>query len=79
MVLSYFEQLESFQNPLLEKRYALDRERFKPVMDEFYALHGWDAESGWPTRERLSELGLKDVYEPMVEGASKAREKSADA
>ena len=79
MVLPYFEQLESFQNPLLEKRYALDRERFKPVMDEFYALHGWDAESGWPTRERLSELGLKDVYEPMVEGASKAREKSADA
>lgn len=41
-------------------------------MDEFYALHGWDIEGGWPTRERLRELGLEDVYEPMIEGAMRA-------
>ena len=72
MVLPYFEQTELYQSPFLEKRYALDRDQFKPVVDEFYALHGWDAERGWPTRERLRELGMEDVYEPMVAGASMA-------
>ena len=74
MVLPSFEYLENWQNPLLEERYALDRERFKPVMDEYYALRGWDVESGWPTQEHLAEVGLEDVYEPMIEGAAKARE-----
>ncbi len=70
MVLPYFEQTELYQSPFLEKRNALDREQFKPVVDEFYALHGWDAERGWPTRERLRELDMEDVYEPMVAGAA---------
>jgi aldehyde:ferredoxin oxidoreductase len=73
MVLPYFERTEPGQNPFLAERHALDREQFRPVMDEFYALHGWDPETGWPTRQRLGELGLEDVYEPMVEGASRAR------
>ena len=73
MVLPYFERRELYQSPFLDRRYALDREQFKPVMDEFYKLHGWDIERGWPTRERLRELGLADVYEPMLAGASKAR------
>jgi aldehyde:ferredoxin oxidoreductase len=71
MVLPYFEQTELYQSPFLEKRYGLDREQFKPVVDEFYRLHGWDAENGWPTREGLRELGLEDVYEPMIVGATK--------
>ena len=74
-VLPYFERLEAVQSPFLERRYGLDREQFKPVLDEFYALHGWDPQSGWPTRERLAELGMGDVYEPMVEGAAKAKER----
>ena len=68
-VLPYFERLESFQSPLLEQRYGLDREQFKPVLDEFYTLHGWDPETGWPTEETLEALGLYGVYEPMVAGA----------
>ena len=77
MVVPYFEETELYQSPFLEKRYGLDRERFKPVMDEFYALHGWDAENGWPTRERLRELDMEDVYVPMVEGAAKARSEAS--
>jgi len=73
MILPYFEQLEGYQNPLLERRYGLDREQFRPVADEFYGLKGWDTETGWPTEECLRGLGLSDVYEPMVEGAVKAR------
>jgi aldehyde:ferredoxin oxidoreductase len=77
MVLPYFEQLESYENPLLAERHRLDRERFKSVVDQFYALHGWDVKSGWPTRERLRELGIEQVYEPMVEGAVKAQDRLA--
>ena len=69
MVLSYFEQPEGYCNPLLGERHRLDREQFAPVVDEFYALHGWDTERGWPTPERLRELGIGDLYGPMIEGA----------
>jgi aldehyde:ferredoxin oxidoreductase len=74
MALPYFDQLESFPNPLQGgRRRRLDRERFRPVVDQFYALHGWDCQTGWPTAERLHELGLGDVHEPMVRGAAKVR------
>ena len=71
-VLPYFERTEPVRNPFLDQRYALDREQFKPVLDEFYTLHGWDIERGWPTQERLRQLGLADVYGPMLEGAERA-------
>jgi aldehyde:ferredoxin oxidoreductase len=75
LVLPSFEYRENWQNPHLDKRYALDREQFKPVMDEYYALRGWDVETGWPTQEHLQRVGLADVYEPMIEGAAKAKER----
>jgi aldehyde:ferredoxin oxidoreductase len=70
MVLSYFEQPELNPNLFLGRRYALDREQFKPVVDEFYRLHGWDSENGWPTREWLEELDLGDVHDSMVAGTA---------
>jgi hypothetical protein len=73
MLLPYFEDLDAYPSPYLGKRYGLDRQQFKPVLDEFYALHGWDPETGWPTQERLDELEMDDVYEPMVQGAAQAK------
>ena len=73
-VLPSFEYPENWQNPLLEKRYALDRAAFKPVADDYYRYLGWDVQTGWPTQPRLDELGLSDVYAPMVAGAGRARE-----
>jgi aldehyde:ferredoxin oxidoreductase len=73
MVLPYFEQPELYQNPFLERRHGLDREQFAPVIDEFYSLHGWDGERGWPTQEHLRELDLAHVYEPMIGGAVRVR------
>ena len=70
-VLPFFDRLESFQNPLLKERLGLDREQFKPVLDEFYTLHGWDPATGWPTEGTLESLGLTGVYEPMIAGAIK--------
>jgi aldehyde:ferredoxin oxidoreductase len=78
-LLPYFEATEAVQNPFLEERHGLDRQQFEPVLDEFYALHGWDVQNGWPTRERLDELDLEDVYTPMVEGATTAHERRREA
>jgi aldehyde:ferredoxin oxidoreductase len=72
-VLPYFEQVELYQSAYHQARYALDRCRFGPVIDAFYALHGWDRERGWPTQTRLEELGIPDLYEPMLQGAARAQ------
>jgi hypothetical protein len=79
MALSYFEQTEPCQSPFLETRHGLDRELFRPVMDESYTLHGWDSVCGWLSRERLHALSLQDLYEPMIVGASKAWESAGGA
>jgi aldehyde:ferredoxin oxidoreductase len=56
----------------LKDRYGLDRDQFKPVIDEFYSLHGWDVQTGQPTKQRLDELGLEGVHEQMTASAGKA-------
>ena len=76
-ILPYFERPEVDINPLLGERYGLDREQFAPVLSEFYGYHGWDG-NGRPTEEGLRQLGLSDVYGPMMEGATKAAKKRAD-
>ena len=74
LALPYFEQPELRPSPFLQTRYGLDCDQFRPVVDEFYALQGWDAERGWPRPDRLRQIGLDDVHGPMVEGASRAIE-----
>ena len=66
MVLPYFEQPEGFANPLLGARRGLDRARFAPVLSEFYALHGWDPETGQPTAEGMRALGMGDVLASLT-------------
>jgi aldehyde:ferredoxin oxidoreductase len=73
MVLPYFERTEPYQNPFQDRRHGLDREQFASVMDEFYGLHGWDVERAWPTRERLRELDLEDLYGLMMADATGGR------
>ena len=70
--LAAFEYEENWASPMLGRRYALDREQFLPVLDEYYGYLGWDPDTGWPTPERLAELGLDDVCGPMVSGAERA-------
>ena len=43
----------------------LDTARFARLLDEFYELRGWDKTTGRPTREKLEELGLKDVADEL--------------
>ena len=35
----------------------------EPMLDEYYQLRDWDRETGWPTPEKLRELGLEDALE----------------
>jgi aldehyde:ferredoxin oxidoreductase len=32
-----------------------------PMLHEYYALRGWDHSTGWPTAQKLRQLGLDDV------------------
>jgi len=33
----------------------------EPMLEEYYQLRGWDPETGWPTVEKLRQLGLEDA------------------
>ena len=35
----------------------------KPLLEKYYELRGWNAETGYPTREKLEELELSDLLE----------------
>ena len=74
MVLPSFQYLENWQSPALETRHALDTAAFRPQIDAYYALQGWDPSTGWPTPERLDDLGLPGIHEEMVAGAKAAKE-----
>ncbi len=72
-VIPAFEYQENWTSPMTGERHALDRAQFLPLLDEYYRLAGWDAATGWPTRERLEELQLGDVYDEMIAGAQAAK------
>lgn len=33
----------------------------EPMLDEYYRLRGWDPATGWPTAEKLRQLGLEEA------------------
>lgn len=43
----------------------IDRAKFEALKDRYYRLRGWDVDTGRPTREKLEELGLKDVADGL--------------
>jgi len=61
---SYFEQICPTGSALPE---PLDRDRFEGLKDRYYALRGWNVETGKPTREKLVALGMRDVFERLEE------------
>ncbi|MEW6356037.1 MAG: aldehyde ferredoxin oxidoreductase family protein [Planctomycetota bacterium] len=52
------------------KGMALDREKTNQMLRKHSELHGWDPETGVPTKETLADLGLKEVAE-RLEAAGK--------
>ncbi len=43
----------------------LERRRHREMLREYYRVHGYDPETGIPTRQRLSQLGLDDIAESL--------------
>jgi aldehyde:ferredoxin oxidoreductase len=48
------------------KGQVLNREKYEVMLDEYYALHGWD-KNGIPGKKKLIELGLPDVAKNLEE------------
>jgi aldehyde:ferredoxin oxidoreductase len=63
-IIPYFEAEDNFPGPSGMKE-SLDRGEFLRLVDEYYVLRGWDKETGWPRREKLLELGLRDFAEEL--------------
>ena len=53
----YFEEPTPIGLPRVKGR-TINREKFEKMLDEYYALHGWD-ENGVPTKETLQKLGIE--------------------
>jgi aldehyde:ferredoxin oxidoreductase len=51
----------------------LDREKFRAMLREFYALRGWDAKTGLPTKETLVKLGMEDLVKAAADLAGRGR------
>ena len=57
-----------FHKPIesgVHKGAVLEAETLEKMKDDYYALRGWDAETGTPTGETLKKLGLEDVARDM--------------
>jgi len=59
-IIPYFETAETFIGPS-GRLESLDRAQFLRLLNEYYALRGWDPRTGRPMREKLEALGLGDV------------------
>ncbi|MGE5482540.1 MAG: aldehyde ferredoxin oxidoreductase N-terminal domain-containing protein [Bacteroidota bacterium] len=44
---------------------CIDKEKFEEWKTQFYKAEGWDTATGWPTRETLEKLGLKEVADEL--------------
>lgn len=58
-----------YTEPLPEgpaKGAMLSRDTIKQVLDEYYELRGWDKETGLPTKQKLIELGLRDIANELL-------------
>jgi aldehyde:ferredoxin oxidoreductase len=44
---------------------TVDRQEFEKMKTEYYEHRGWDPATGYPTKTKLEELGMKDVAEDL--------------
>ncbi|HUV33853.1 MAG TPA: aldehyde ferredoxin oxidoreductase C-terminal domain-containing protein, partial [Candidatus Desulfaltia sp.] len=69
-----------FEAPILDGPQAgkkLDRSKFEKMKDEYYALRGWDPETGTQREPTLNKLGMADVAKELKKMKKLAQEKAA--
>lgn len=45
--------------------FKIEKEKWDNLLDEYYEMHNWDKETGFPTRECLEELNLKEIADAL--------------
>ena len=63
------EVCEYQENDILNETYfrnyegeiAIPKDDFEKAKTDYYRLRGWDEAKGWPTSQKLNQLGLSDV------------------
>jgi len=65
-IIPYLAYPEVNPGPFVGERVAVDPEKFRRLMDEYYDLRGWDRATGWPTRTTLERLGMKDIADDLA-------------
>ena len=56
-----------FVDTPLAGRYRIDPDAWSRLCDRYYDQHGWNRETGWPTEETLTTLGLEVVVKRLRE------------
>jgi aldehyde:ferredoxin oxidoreductase len=72
-VIPYFEYVEWWENPLIGEKKRLERDKFVPVLENYYRMRGWDLIQGWPTPSKLHQLGLDDVATTLYDQESSTK------
>ena len=73
-IIPYLSYPEVNPNPFNKERMAVDPEKFRGLMDEYYDMRGWDRATGRPTREALEALNLGDVADGLASSAEPQKE-----
>jgi len=50
---------------ITRKGAVVERDKFNNMMDEYYAIRGWDVKTGLQTNKKLSKLGLSEIIPEM--------------
>lgn len=64
LVQCFFDGVWKYTNGSVPTR-KIGRDFFEDFKTRFYKLEGWDPDSGFPTRNTLEHLGLKDVADEL--------------
>ncbi|MCB2202818.1 aldehyde ferredoxin oxidoreductase family protein [bacterium] len=56
--------------------WKLDMDKWNQMLDRYYELHGWDIETGYPTRKTLTDYGLGYVADELEEIGKLGKERS---
>jgi aldehyde:ferredoxin oxidoreductase len=58
-LIPYFTAPEQQVNPFIGERIGMDPSEFRRVLEEYYALRGWDVSTGRPTDRSMEAAGLR--------------------
>lgn len=71
-ILDFFcDTLEEYTNPLLEERKRAEHGPLTELATSFYALRGWDTDTGIPSKEQLKRLNLGHTIKVLEQYGTK--------